>query len=87
MVGSDVTDAAGIITTGSSASSHLSMDAEIYSYSSNNGMLKGLTIDGATLSIDKKANAGYYGGPHAVFGAGSNGTVAVKTLRDALKEL
>jgi SH3 domain-containing YSC84-like protein 1 len=86
-IGPDVTNAAGVITTGSSANSHLSMDAEVYSYSSNNGMLKGLTIDGATLGIDKKANAQYYGGPHAVFGASGNGTVAVKTLRDALKEL
>jgi SH3 domain-containing YSC84-like protein 1 len=86
-IGPDVTDAAGPITIGSSGNSHLSMDAEIYSYSSNNGMLKGLTIDGAKLSIDKKANADYYGGPHALFGASGNGTVAVKTLTEALKGL
>jgi lipid-binding SYLF domain-containing protein len=86
-VGTDVTDAAGPITMGSSGSAHLSMDAEIYSYSNNSGMLKGLTIDGATLSVDKKANAEYYGGPQSLFGASTNGTVAVKTLREALKGL
>ena len=40
------------------------MKAEIYSYSRSRGLFAGVSLEGAALQIDDKANKSYYGIDH-----------------------
>jgi lipid-binding SYLF domain-containing protein len=37
------------------------LEAEVYSYSRSKGLFAGLSINGSNISVDKSANANFYG--------------------------
>jgi lipid-binding SYLF domain-containing protein len=60
-LGGDASVAAGPVGRSASASTDTSFRAEIYSYSRSSGIFAGLALDGTAISIDRKANAAFYG--------------------------
>lgn len=65
-LGGQVSVAAGPFGRNGEASTDLKFDAEIYTYAKSKGLFAGLSIAGARLAADKKANAKYYGRPVSV---------------------
>lgn len=59
-LGGDASIAAGPVGRYTSASTDVSLRAEIYSYSRNRGLFGGVALDGSILSIDDRSNYGYY---------------------------
>ncbi len=59
-LGADAAVAAGPVGRYASAGVDLNLKSEIYSYSRSRGLFAGVSIEGAVLSIDKKANFAYY---------------------------
>jgi len=60
-LGGDASVAAGPVGRSASAATDTSFRAEIYSYSRSSGIFAGLALDGTALTIDRKANARFYG--------------------------
>jgi lipid-binding SYLF domain-containing protein len=61
-LGGDASVAAGPVGRSASASTDANFSgAEIYSYSRSSGIFAGVALDGTALSIDKEANASFYG--------------------------
>lgn len=60
-LGGKVSVAAGPAGRSAEASTDLTLDAEIYSYAKAKGLFAGLSVEGARLAPDTKANATYYG--------------------------
>ncbi len=58
--------AAGPVGRTGEASTDLKLDAEIYTYARSKGLFAGISLEGARLSADGKANARYYGEPVGV---------------------
>ncbi len=59
-LGADAAVAAGPVGRYASAGTDLRLKSEIYSYSRSRGLFAGVSLEGAVLSIDKKANFAYY---------------------------
>lgn len=59
-LGGDASATAGPVGRSLSASTDYKMEAEIYSYSRSRGAFAGVTINGADLSVDQKANDKFY---------------------------
>jgi len=59
-LGADASIAAGPVGAGTSASTDIKFEAEVYSYSKAKGFFAGVSIKGASLSIDKDAGAKFY---------------------------
>lgn len=59
-LGGDVSATAGPVGRSLSASTDYKLEAEIYSYSRSRGVFAGITVNGADLSIDQKANGQFY---------------------------
>lgn len=89
-LGADASVAAGPVGRSAQASTDEQFKAEIYSYSRTRGLFAGVSIDGAVLSIDHKANQAAYGRnttPRAVFeGRIQSAPDAVVDFRDRLEE-
>jgi lipid-binding SYLF domain-containing protein len=62
-LGGKASVAAGPFGRSGEASTDLKLNAEIYTYAKSKGLFAGLSIEGARLAADKKANAQYYGRP------------------------
>lgn len=61
-LGADASVAAGPVGRSASAATDATFSgAEIYSYSRSSGVFAGVALDGTVISIDKKANADFYG--------------------------
>jgi lipid-binding SYLF domain-containing protein len=61
-LGADASVAAGPLGRSASAATDATFTgAEIYSYSRSSGIFAGVALDGTVISIDKKANADFYG--------------------------
>lgn len=60
ILGGDANVAAGPVGRHTSAATDGRLKAEIYSYSRNRGLFAGVSLEGAWLRMDKKANASYY---------------------------
>ncbi|WCT12553.1 lipid-binding SYLF domain-containing protein [Mucilaginibacter jinjuensis] len=60
-IGGDISATAGPVGRSSTASTDVKLDAEIYSYSRSKGLFAGLSVNGSNISIDKSANANFYG--------------------------
>ncbi|MFO1078913.1 MAG: lipid-binding SYLF domain-containing protein [Planctomycetota bacterium] len=61
-LGGDASVAAGPVGRSASAATDANFSgAEIYSYSRSSGIFAGVALDGTALSIDKSANAHFYG--------------------------
>ncbi|RYZ93733.1 MAG: hypothetical protein EOP47_29160, partial [Sphingobacteriaceae bacterium] len=74
----------------STASTDHALDAEIYSYSRSKGLFAGISINGSNLSIDKTANANYYGANSSsatIFASSKSGTEEIKNLKSTLAAL
>ncbi|MEL6870075.1 MAG: lipid-binding SYLF domain-containing protein [Pseudomonadota bacterium] len=59
-LGADASIAAGPLGRHGAAATDKTLSAEVYSYSRSRGLFAGVSLDGARLSIDKKANAAFY---------------------------
>jgi len=65
-LGGKASVAAGPFGRSGEASTDLKLNAEIYSYGKSKGLFAGLSLEGARLAADSKANARYYGKPVTV---------------------
>jgi lipid-binding SYLF domain-containing protein len=88
-IGGDISAAAGPVGRSSTASTDVKLDAEVYSYSRSKGLFAGLSVNGSNISIDKSANANFYG-PNAsdskmVFATEKSPSENVTGLKMALK--
>ena len=59
-LGGDANIAAGPVGRHTRAATDLRLNAEIYSYSRNRGLFAGVSLEGAYLGMDHKANYAYY---------------------------
>lgn len=62
-LGADASIAAGPVGRHTSAATDGRFRAEVYSYSRARGLFAGVSVEGASLRIDDKANAAYYVAP------------------------
>ncbi len=88
-VGVDVGVSAGSLGRQAGAQTDADMRAEIYSYSRTRGLFAGVSVNGATISVDEAACAAYYGraglSPRDILGkAGFSSAAVVVELRRAL---
>jgi len=60
-IGADVAVAAGPVGREASAATDGQLKAEILSYSRSRGLFAGVAIDGASMQVDHRATAAYYG--------------------------
>lgn len=60
-LGGDLSVAAGPVGRSSSAQTDYKLEAEVYSYSRSKGLFAGITLNGAALAVDTKANNEFYG--------------------------
>jgi len=74
-IGGDISAAAGPVGRSSTASTDVKLNAEVYSYSRSKGLFAGLSVNGSNISIDKSANANFYGN------AASNSKVIFETSK------
>lgn len=63
-LGADASVAAGPVGRHTEVATDLKLDAEVFSYSRSRGLFAGVSLSGAGISIDNKANAAYYGSPN-----------------------
>ncbi len=70
-LGATASVAAGPVGRNTSASTDMQFKAEVYSYSRSRGLFAGVALEGAGVTMDRKANAAYYGStsmtPEAIF--------------------
>ena len=62
-LGADASVATGPVGRQTSASTDLTLNAEIYSYARTRGLFGGLAIDGSVINIDRSGDAALYGKP------------------------
>jgi lipid-binding SYLF domain-containing protein len=60
-LGANASVAAGPVGRTTSASTDIEFQAEVYSYSRSRGLFAGVALEGAGLTMDRKANAAFYG--------------------------
>ena len=60
-LGGDVVVAAGLVSKGSSATTDIKFDSEIYSYCSSRGLFAGISFKGGVLTYNKSVNESLYG--------------------------
>lgn len=60
-LGGKASVAAGPVGRSAEASTDLELNAEIYSYAKSKGLFAGISLEGARLAPDEKANQQYYG--------------------------
>ena len=60
-LGADAAVAAGPVGRRTSAVTDLKFKAEVYSYSRNQGLFAGVSLEGSGVTMDRKANAAFYG--------------------------
>jgi lipid-binding SYLF domain-containing protein len=89
-IGGDISAAAGPVGRSSTASTDYKFEAEVYSYSRSRGLFAGVTIHGSNLSIDKSANASFYGNDMSsseIFETGKSSNNDVRLLKETLRSL
>jgi lipid-binding SYLF domain-containing protein len=59
-LGADVSVAAGPVGRHTSIATDIVFEAEVFSYSRSRGLFAGLAIEGAGVTMDRKANAAFY---------------------------
>lgn len=59
-LGADVSVTAGPVGRRAEASTDLELEEEIYSYSQSKGLFAGISLSGASIRIDRDANAAFY---------------------------
>lgn len=89
-IGGDVSVAAGPVGRSSTASTDYKLEAEVYSYSRSKGLFAGLSINGSNISVDKSANANFYGSKatsQTIFADGTSSKTEVGDLKTAVGAL
>jgi lipid-binding SYLF domain-containing protein len=89
-IGGDVSVAAGPVGRSSTASTDYKLEAEVYSYSRSKGLFAGLSVNGSNISVDKSANANFYGGKStslSIFADGTSKSADVNELKSAIGAL
>ncbi len=89
-IGGDISAAAGPVGRSSTASTDYKMEAEVYSYSRSRGLFAGISIAGASLSIDKKAISNFYGDnftSQQLFESSQTSSDAIKNVKENLNKL
>jgi lipid-binding SYLF domain-containing protein len=75
-LGANASVAAGPVGRQTSASTDIEFQAEVYSYSRSRGLFAGVALEGAGLTMDRKANAAFYGStsmtPEKIFTSSPN---------------
>ena len=59
-LGADASIAAGPIGRHTGASTDIEFQSEVYSYSRSRGLFAGVSLEGSTVTMDRKANAAFY---------------------------
>lgn len=62
-LGADASIAAGPVGRHTSVSTDITFKSEVYSYSRSRGLFAGVALEGAGVSMDRVANAAFYGSP------------------------
>ena len=62
-LGGDASIAAGPVGRQASAATDITFQSEVVSYSRNRGLFAGVAFDGSGVTMDRKANAAFYGDP------------------------
>ncbi len=89
-LGGDISVAAGPVGRSSTASTDISLDAEVYSYSRSKGLFAGITLSGSNISVDKTANSHFYGSAKSsssLFSSSVSTNANIIALRKALSAL
>lgn len=89
-IGGDVSVAAGPVGRSGTASTDYKLEAEVYSYSRSKGLFAGLSINGSNISVDKSANANFYGGKatlQSIFADVTSSSGDVNALKAAIAGL
>ena len=60
-LGANASVAAGPLGRHTSAATDIEFEAEVYSYSRSRGLFAGIALEGAGVTMDRKANAAFYG--------------------------
>jgi lipid-binding SYLF domain-containing protein len=60
-LGADASVAAGPVGRQAEVATDWKFQSEVYSYSRNRGLFAGVSLEGSGISMDRKANAAYYG--------------------------
>lgn len=76
-LGADASIAAGPVGRHASVATDIQFEAEVMSYSRSRGLFAGVSLDGSGVTMDKKANARFYGSqemssPAAIFTSSPN---------------
>jgi lipid-binding SYLF domain-containing protein len=90
-LGGDISATAGPVGRNSTASTDYKMEAEVYSYSRSKGLFAGISLSGAAIDVDQKANTAFYGknlSSETLFSSsGENRTASVAALKHELNSL
>ncbi len=75
-LGADASVAAGPVGRHTEVATDIRFEAEVYSYSRNRGLFAGVSLAGSGLTMDRKANAAFYGSsdmtPEKIFASSPN---------------
>lgn len=75
-LGADASVAAGPVGRQASAATDIKFQAEVVSYSRNRGLFAGVAFEGSGVTMDRKANAAFYGNtsmtPEQIFASSPN---------------
>ena len=75
-LGADASIAAGPIGRQAGVATDLTFRSEVYSYSRSRGLFAGVALEGAGVSMDRRANAAFYGSakitPEQIFASSGN---------------
>lgn len=75
-LGVDASIAAGPVGRQTGAHTDITLSAEVYSYSRSRGLFAGIALEGAGVSMDRMANAAFYGStsmtPEQIFAGSGN---------------
>lgn len=88
-LGGDLSVAAGPVSKNASATTDYKLEAEVYSYSRAKGLFAGVTVNGAMLDVDTRANTGLYGSKatvKSIFTESRISSQAVGDLRAKLED-
>jgi lipid-binding SYLF domain-containing protein len=80
-LGADASVAAGPVGRYTSAATDIQFEAEVYSYSRSRGLFAGVSLEGASVSMDRNSNAAFYGSssltPEQIFASSGDNAPAV----------
>lgn len=86
-LGGDLSVAAGPVSKNASATTDYKLEAEVYSYSRAKGLFAGVTVNGAMIDVDARANTGLYGSKATVKSIFTESNISSKAVEDLRAKL